>query len=122
MRFLICASILALAAACAKPGDRMVSADGTVAVGRLVAVSGGEADFGSFTLPVPQAPARVTLRSGASYYGDVSMADRMLQIAFDGGTAGARMKDVSSIVWGIPPWSRSCSTSRRARDGSTRTW
>jgi hypothetical protein len=94
-------ALLALSLGCAaRIGDRMVSADGTVAVGRLLSIDDGSARFEQFTLPVPDGPARVVFRSGASYRGEVTVTDRVLEVSFEGGSAGARVKDVACIIWG----------------------
>jgi hypothetical protein len=95
------AAALALTAGCAaRIGDRIVSADGTVAVGRLLSIGNGSAEFEGFSLPVPEEPARVLFRSGASYRGDVVVRDRVLEVGFEGGVATARLRDVACIIWG----------------------
>lgn len=78
----------------------MVSSDGTVAVGRLLSIDDVSAEFEGFSLPVPDRPARVMLRSGAAYTGSVAVTNRVLDLSFEGGSVSAPLKQVACIVWG----------------------
>jgi hypothetical protein len=91
---------VAIAASCSKQADRLVTADGQVVVGKLLALDAGVAQFKGFTAPVPAVEARVTLRGGASYRGEVAVADGMLTIDARGGAVTARLRDVSCVAWG----------------------
>jgi hypothetical protein len=91
---------VAFTASCTKQADRLVTADGQVVVGKLLALESGVAEFRGFTATVPVVEARVTLRGGASYRGEVSVADGMLTVDARGGAVTARLRDVSCVAWG----------------------
>lgn len=101
MRLLAASAILfAVISGCTKPVDRLVTGEGEVLLGRLESLGGGTAEFIGFSCPVPRSEARVVLRSGASFTGDVTISDGRLVCTRAGGEVSAKLRDVSCVVWG----------------------
>lgn len=100
-RTVLLAALAALAASgCKAPSDRIHSADGSVAVGRLETIGGGAAVISGLTVQVPSAPARVWGRNGASLVGVVTLQDGTVEVQTGGGSVEMPLKSVAAIIWG----------------------
>ncbi|MBD3369394.1 hypothetical protein GF402_03410 [Candidatus Fermentibacteria bacterium] len=80
--------------------DRMVGPDGQLVVGELTGIEGRLARFDGLEVSLPEGPARVRLRNGASYLGAVAYDGDALTIEGGTGTLRRSLDDVSSMVWG----------------------
>lgn len=99
-RILALAAAAGLAAGCSRTPDRMVAADGSVVMGRLRSLSGGEAVFEGFSTGVPSSQAVVLLRSGVRTRGAVTIEDRVLTVDGPGYDTTVPLREVASISWG----------------------
>ena len=92
--------VLALAG-CKKPVDRIFTADGQVIAGRIAQLSQRVLVLEDSSLVrLPDGPARVHLRSGASYVGSVEITDeRKLHVNCDLGDLGFELRNVAVISW-----------------------
>lgn len=100
-RTVLAAALAAMAVSgCKAPSDRIHSADGSVAVGRLETIGNGAAVISGMTVQVPSAPARVWGRNGASLLGMVTLEDGVVEVETGGGSVEMPLKSVAAIIWG----------------------
>ncbi|MBN1433124.1 hypothetical protein JW921_00075 [Candidatus Fermentibacterales bacterium] len=97
---LLVSMLTLLAAGCRKPLDKYFTSDGNVVAGKVLELSGGRLLLADSTsVMVPQGPARLMLRSGASYYGQVRIEDDRVFVDCPAGDRSFPLELASVVSW-----------------------